>query len=105
MLLHSKAGSIRGGHAHDVDEVVVLLTGKLKYRKRIENDSKARPEWQIEMGEGDTIFHERGEYHLAEFTEESWLLEWKIQTNKKGWKNIDYADWRRLVQANAASGR
>ena len=100
MLLHSKAGSIRGGHSHDVDEIVVLLTGKLEYSKKADIKS-----WESHrtLSAGYASFNPAGEYHMAEFLEDSWLLEWKIATNKAGWKNIDYAPWRERVKANAAT--
>ncbi len=101
MLLHSKAGSLRGGHAHDVDEVVVMLTGRMRYTKSIDDVPEAREEWQWEVKAGDATHHRAGEYHLAECLEDSWLLEWKIDTNKDGWKNIDHEPYRDLVRANA----
>ena len=98
MLLHSKAGSLRGGHAHDVDEIVVLLTGRCKYRKHTEVKNR---EWQAEMTQGDSMFHEAGQYHLAEFLEDSWLLEWKLCENKHSWRNINDPQYRAEVVANA----
>ena len=99
MLLHSKEGALRGGHAHDVDEIVVLLTGRCKYRKHTEVKNR---EWQVEMMQGDSMFHEAGQYHLAEFLEDSWLLEWKLNTGKGLWRNIDDPEYRAKVNANAA---
>ena len=96
MLLHSKAGSLRGGHAHDVDEIVVMLTGRMRYHKRSEDGG----EWQDEVKGGDTSFNQVGEYHMGEALEDLWLLEWKIGTDKTGWKNIDYAPWREKVRGN-----
>ena len=103
LLLHSKAGSIRGGHSHDVDEVVVLLTGEMKYTKRNESGAKYNYEQDSTLKGGHASFNPKGEYHVGEFLEDSWLLEWKINTHKGGWKNRDYAPWRERVRANAAS--
>ena len=99
MLLHSSEGSMRGGHAHNVDEVVVILTGKVFYRKTSDSEDE---EWTQKMMDGETIHHAIGEYHLAEFPEDSWLLEWKIGTDKNSWRNIDHEPYRAKVRANAA---
>ena len=95
MLLHSKKGTLRGGHSHDVDEVVVLLTGRMLYYKDgidghfemlIGGEASCNPAWLI---------------HMGEFLEDTWLIEQKLA--KKGeWKNIDHAEWRERVKANAA---
>lgn len=98
MLLHSKAGTLRGGHAHDVNELVMVLTGKMKYYKKTHDEGT---EMQFEVGEGRAVYHSKGEYHLAEFIEDSWVLEWKIATDKNSWVNIDYEPYRELVRANA----
>lgn len=98
MLLFSKKGSLRGGHAHDVNEIVVVLTGSMVYKKR---DEMGEESSQIVKG-GQESYNAAGVYHLAEFLEDSWVLEWKINTNKKGWRNIDYRPYREKVNANAA---
>lgn len=98
MLLHSNKGSLRGGHAHDVSEVVLLLTGHMRYLKRCDGGE----EQAFDVRSGVCIFHEAIEYHLAEFLEDSWLLEWKIGTRKGAWRNIDYEPYRAKVRANAA---
>ena len=97
VLLHSAPGTLRGGHSHDVDEVVVMLTGKMRYHKRYEDRSEAK----LELKGGDSSFNRTGVHHMGEFLEDTWLLEWKIGTNKNGWKNIDYAPWRAKVRAVA----
>lgn len=97
MLLHSKKGSLRGGHAHDVSEVVLLLTGCMRYRKM----SEARSEKYEALHGGDASFNQEGEYHMGEFVEDSWLLEWKLAKDKHSWKNIDYPPYREKVNANA----
>lgn len=99
MLLHSKRGSLRGGHCHDVDEVVVLLTGMMVYRKK----DKYGIDQEIMKG-GDASINHEGVNHMGEFLEDTWLIEWKIDTDKHGWKNIDDPAWRERVNANAASG-
>jgi hypothetical protein len=106
ILLHSKAGTLRGGHAHDVDETVMLLTGKMAYHKK---RGEYGPEEMWVLRDGDASFNQgsnrgggAGEYHTGEFLEDSWLLEWKIGTSKGKWVNVDYAPWRERVNANAS---
>jgi len=100
LLLHSKKGTLRGGHAHDVDEIVVLLTGAMQYDKK---QKQTGGHWQEELHGGEASTNHAGVYHLAEFLEDSWVLEWKIGTHKNGWHNTDDKAWRERVKANAAS--
>ena len=97
MLLFSKKGSLRGGHSHDVDEVVMVLTGKMRYHKRID-DSKQ----EIDLRDGQESYNGAGEVHMGEFLEDTWLIEWK-HARKGEWKNNDDPVYRARVQANAAS--
>mgnify|MGYP001602327713 FL=1 len=97
MLLHSKAGSVRGGHSHDVPERVMVLTGKLQYHKL----SPTGIEVIAVLQEGEYSYNAAGEIHMGEFPEDSWILEWKICPDKHSWKNTDYAPWRERVMANA----
>lgn len=99
MLLHSWAGSLRGGHSHDVSEVVVLLTGAMRYYKKMSADA---PETYELLHGGDVSFNQKGQFHLGEFVADTWLLEWKIGTSKTGWKNLDHAPYRERVRVNAA---
>ena len=103
MLLHSKKGSVRGGHSHDVDEIVVLLTGAMTYTKKIKRPGETSGGWREHLRGGDSSRNSMGVFHLAEFPEDSWVLEWKINTTKDGWKNIDDEMWREKVRANAAN--
>ena len=98
LLLHSVVGSLRGGHAHTVDEVVLMLTGKMTYSKR-GLDGKESAE-VVKGGQGS--FNKAGVPHLGAFLEDSWLLEWKLNTQKGKWRNIDDETWRKQVVANAA---
>ena len=97
ILLHSKAGSVRGGHSHDVPETVVVLTGKLQYHKLSETGIEVIAVLQ----EGEYSYNAAGEIHMGEFPEDSWILEWKICPDKHSWKNMDYALWREKVMAHA----
>ena len=97
MLLHSVVGSVRGGHAHDVDEVVVFLTGRMAYYKR---DAKG-VESREEMKAGDASFNPAGLIHMGVFHEDTWLIEQKLAEKGES-RNIDYKPWREKVEANAA---
>ena len=101
ILLHSKKGSLRGGHSHDVNEINVLLTGKMKYLKE---RGEGTYKYTETLNGGTASYNHIGEYHLAEFLEDSWVLEWKINTSKGKWKNIDHAAWRERVKENATTG-
>lgn len=96
MLLHSTKGSLRGGHSHDVDELVVMLTGKMRYHKLVGNTEE-----EFDLVAGRPSRNNAGVVHMGEFLEDSWLLEFKIGTNKHVWKNTNYEAWRERVNANA----
>ena len=98
MLLHSKAGSLRGGHAHSVDEVVVVLMGGLRYYKKV-----AGGELITDLHAGETSFTPAGQVHLGEFLEEdTWLIEAKLA--KKGEsRDVNYDPWRDRVKVSAGA--
>ncbi len=98
VLLHSRVGSLRGGHSHNVDEIVVMLTGKMAYFKRDESGK----EWREEVQAGDASFNPAGLIHMGEFLEDSWVMEWKL-AKSKGERNNDYQPWRQKVTANAVA--
>ena len=97
MLLHSKQGSLRGGHSHDVPESVMVLTGKMRYTKQL-------PGYKLyteELHDGDSSRNDKGENHMGEFLKDTWLIEWKVCKDKHSWKNQNYGPWREKVEANA----
>ena len=94
ILLHSKAGTLRGGHAHDVDEIVVMLEGELLYNKKVLHEG---PEDRFPCWPGKVTFHRKGEFHLAEFLKDTWLLEYKLHTDKHSWRNYDDPEYRAKV--------
>lgn len=100
MLLHSKKGSLRGGHSHDVPETIMVLTGMMRYHK---HDEPPFSERLSRLGDGDTSSNDAGEVHMGEFLEDTWLIEWKVCKDKRSWKNENYPPWRERVEANAAS--
>ena len=59
MLLFSKAGVFRGGHSHDCDEIVVLLSGKMWYHKLVDGVEQITV-----LRAWDTSFNKAGEIHL-----------------------------------------
>ena len=97
MLLHSKAGAFRGGHSHTVDEVVVLLSGKMRYYKRINDMDQV-----ADMAEGDVSYNPAGLPHMGEFLEDSWVVEYKF-ARKGEWKQTDYEPMREKVRASNRS--
>lgn len=71
----------------------MLLDGKMRYHK-LNADCPRPPE---ELGPGDCSRNEAGEVHMGEFTEPTWLIEFKLA--KKGeWTQENYIPWRRLVE-------
>jgi len=98
VLLHSVKGTKRGGHAHDVSEQVMLLIGQMIYNKTKYIEGRDTP---FLMNPGDVSFNERNEFHMAEFTKDSWVIEWKLGTKNGSWHNIDYPPWREQVEAAA----
>lgn len=97
MLLHSRAGTLRGGHSHDVPEHVMVLLGSLAYKK-LKPDKDITEEV---LREGDSSYNGPGQVHLGFFPEDSWVLEWKICKDRKSWKNTNYKPWREKVDADA----
>ena len=95
MLLHSKAGTFRGGHSHTVAETVMVLTGRLRYHKMAPKGE----EKVVVLSDGQSSFNEAGQVHMGEFLEDSWIVEWKRRTTKDGWRSDDYEPWRARVRA------
>jgi len=97
MLLHSKAGIFRGGHSHSCDEVVVLLSGEMRYHKRFGH----RDVTPLMQG-GDVAHNYAGEVHMGEFLTDSWVVEYKLGTHKGGWTQSNYEPMRERVRASAS---
>ena len=94
LLLHSKQGVLRGGHSHDVNEIVVILSGCMAYSKR---DDMQRQEWGETLKAGDDSFNPAGQIHMGEALTDLWLIEMKLNTAKGQWSNQDYLPWRERV--------
>ena len=98
MLLHSVKGSMRGGHSHNVPEAVMVLTGKMRYRKKHPHGKRAETEFTMKAGEcSPTAAHTD---HMAEFLEDTWLVEMK-DARIGEWTQALYQPWRAEVEANA----
>ena len=103
MLLHSNAGVLRGGHFHDVGEIVVLLSGKMTYHKMLTLKSGPLPhEFITEMKPGGLSFNCAGQVHMGEFLEDSWVVEYKFAEKGK-WTQTDYEPMRERVRASSRS--
>lgn len=96
MLIHSKAGAFRGGHSHDCEEIVVLLSGKMLYHKRQEGHRLRSPEF---MQEGEVSCNPAGQDHMGEFLEDSWVIEYKFAEKGK-WTQTDFEPMRERVRAS-----
>ena len=98
MLLHSVAGSLRGGHSHSCNEVVLLLSGKMRYHKHLNglpNDTQIKM-----MSGGDLSYNSAGQNHMGEFLEDSWVVELKL-ARKGEWTQANYAPYREQVEESA----
>lgn len=94
MLLRSNSGVLRGGHYHDCDEIVVVLSGQMRYHKIIDGREIERT-----LTKGNQSFNPAYENHMGEFLDETWLIEYKFA--KKGeWKQVDYKPFRDQVRAS-----
>lgn len=95
MLLHSKKGSLRGGHSHSVPETVMVLTGRMDYHKKHKD-----VDFTVRLGAGEVSSNAAGQVHMGEFTEDTWLIELK-HARKGEWEQHDFEPWRKRVRANA----
>lgn len=90
VLIFSKAGAMRGGHSHDRPETSMLLTGKVHYWKKTV-DGK---ETEFDELPGEALHNEPGEIHLGKFLEDSWLIDWKVDSKIGEWTTTNYAPYR-----------
>lgn len=95
MLLHSTPGSWRGGHSHDCDEIVVLLSGKMDYWKNLHGRDIVH-----NLAGGETSFNAAGQIHMAHFPEDSWVMELKL-ARKGEWTQTDHPPYREQVNASS----
>ena len=94
MLIHSTPGSFRGGHSHDCDEIVMVLSGELIYHKKGVHQVG---EVHHVVAAGDTAFNHAGLIHMGEFLEDTWLIEYKL-AKKEEWSQKNYEPYRKQVR-------
>lgn len=92
MLIHSKAGAFRGGHSHSCEEIVVLLSGGMRYWKRSTDHDVI-----YEMLAPSSSMNMPDEIHLGEFIQDSWLIEWKV-AEKGSWTQENFPPFRAMVE-------
>lgn len=98
MLFHCLAGYFRGGHSHDVDEMVILLSGKMRYHKWINGAEEI-----TDLAPGEVSYNWKGEPHLGEFLEDSWVVDWKlVDVPAGGFTTTDFEPFRKLVRERMA---
>ena len=95
MLLHSVAGSLRGGHSHDSPESIMLVSGQMRYRKRA-----AGRERSFELSAGECSHNRTAEVHMGTFLADSWLIERKIGVKAREGETVDYEPYREEVRAS-----
>ena len=98
MLLHSVKGSKRGGHSHSVREAVMVLQGRMRYSKKAVDGQRRETRFILEPGTSSpTAAHV---VHMAEFLEDTWLIE--LKDAKIGeWTQAIYQPWRDIVEGKA----
>ncbi len=102
MIFYCKAGHCRGGHFHDCDEMIVLLSGKMRYHKWIDGKEEI-----TYLAEGETSYNPAGVPHMGEFLEDSWIIDWKVGDLAKsqigGFITTNFEPFREQVRRSIAS--
>ena len=93
LIIHSKKGTLRGGHSHDVAESVMLLTGSMRYHKINGNVPTS-----FVLNQGHHENNLRHMPHMGEFLEDSWLVEVKPGTPAHTAVDTDYEPMRKQVR-------
>lgn len=94
LLIFTKAGFLRGGHSHSKPEISLLLTGRVRNWKIMNNK-----EVVSEKSAGETMTNEAGDPHLTLALEDYWLLDWKLNTKIGESKSTNYPPYRAKVDA------
>ena len=93
MLFFCKAGYLRGGHSHDCSEMVILLSGKMRYHKWVDGAEEL-----TDLEEGQVSYNPAGVAHLGEFLTDCWLLDWKLGgVPASGFVTTDFPQFRERV--------
>jgi quercetin dioxygenase-like cupin family protein len=94
MLFFCKAGYLRGGHSHDCSEMVILLSGKMRYHKWVNGAEEI-----TDLEAGQVSINPAGVPHLGEFLEDSYVLDWKLGgVQAGGFVTKDFEPFRKLVR-------
>ena len=96
MLIHSKTGAFRGGHSHSCDEIVVMLSGSMRYHRTNQDYPLSSPQL---MWQGGISHNRANQDHMGEFLEDSWLIEYKF-AEKGSWTQTDFEPMRERVRAS-----
>ena len=98
MLFFCKAGFLRGGHSHNCDEMVILLSGKMRYHKWQDGAEEL-----TDLQEGQVSYTPAGVAHLGEFLTDCWLIDWKLGgVPAGGFTTQDFEPFRKLVRERMA---
>ena len=94
MLFFCKAGYLRGGHSHDCDEMVILLSGRMRYHKWVNGEDQV-----TDLNPGEVSWNPAGWPHMGEFLEDSWVVDWKLGgVPAGGFVTTDFEPYRKLVR-------
>jgi quercetin dioxygenase-like cupin family protein len=96
VLIFTKKGAMRGGHSHDKPETSMVLSGRMKYWKKLADGR----EIEFEHGPGETLHNEPGEVHMALALEEGWLMDWKIGAKVGECTTTNYEPYRARIRAS-----
>jgi quercetin dioxygenase-like cupin family protein len=94
ILIYTKKGAMRGGHSHDRAETSMVLSGRMKYWKKLNNGK----EIEFEHGAGETLHNEPGEVHMAQALEDGWLMDWKVATKIGECVTTNYEPYRSKIK-------
>ncbi len=97
MLLHSKEGTLRGGHSHDVYEMALVLAGRMIHLKPGRSP--------LELLPGQMSQNEPHAAHMGEFPEDTWLIDFKPGTPAHTSVDTDYEPMRKMVRDASSSNR
>ena len=93
LLIFTKAGFFRGGHSHSKPEISLLLTGRVKTWKIVNNT-----EVITEKSAGEFMINQADEPHLTLALEDFWLIDWKIDAHIGEWITTNYEPYRVRVR-------
>jgi len=91
LVFFTRAGALRGGHFHDLNEYGVVLDGKIERRIQINNSEEIEV-----LSEGDTRVVPPKIPHLVKALTDSWVLEWHEYPKTRE----NYEPYRKLVEAS-----